>query len=155
MSMHVSPSQLECNVTHNAYAEWANEIPKELDFRVEASNTKRVQRNLAEMLPGRGVHSSLAIDVSLPDVVDELVTEKVLVLSFVDGFKIDNKALLEKWSVDRDALVRNVTRSFAHQIFVNGFYSGYIHLIYPYFNGNTLIVCIPPHIVTLILVISW
>jgi aarF domain-containing kinase len=115
--------------------EWAAEIPKELDFRSEASNMQRVGKNLAPMLPSNydgtqnlgptgdltvdeiipvdstttfspeleGTESKtepktgldpkanskdLSIDVSLPVVIDEFVTEKMLVMTFVDGFKV-------------------------------------------------------------------
>lgn len=47
--------------------EWAAEIPKELDFRQEASNMKRVKMNLASMLPSVCSNPSLTIDVSLPE----------------------------------------------------------------------------------------
>ena len=49
--------------------EWAREIPKELDFRCEATSMKRVEANLAYLSPGVGGRdTSLCIDVSFPQV---------------------------------------------------------------------------------------
>ena len=56
--------------------EWAREIPKELDFRCEANNMQRVERNLAYLSPSLLQSddkklldsSSLSIDVSFPQV---------------------------------------------------------------------------------------
>ena len=104
--------------------EWASEIPKELDFRTEASNMKRVQSNLAPLFCS---DSSLSIDVTLANAVEGLVTRRVLVMEYVDGFKVDDKECLDANNADRNYIVRHVTRSYAHQIFVDGFYSGDPH----------------------------
>ena len=96
----------------------------ELDFQIEARNMKRVESNLRPMLPAQCHDEGLRFDVSLPQVIDELVTEKVLVMTYVDGFKINDLAALNHYGVDRLDLITAVTRAFAHQIFVDGFYSG-------------------------------
>jgi predicted unusual protein kinase regulating ubiquinone biosynthesis (AarF/ABC1/UbiB family) len=60
---------------------------------------QKVESNLLPMLPPRsegkagdedleGLLNELSIDVSLPQVVEEYVTEKMLVMSFIDGFKV-------------------------------------------------------------------
>ena len=55
--------------------------------------------------------------------VEGLVTEQLLVMSFVDGFKVDDRAALESHGADRELIVRHVTRSYAHQVFEDGFFS--------------------------------
>lgn len=65
---------------------------------------QQVERNLSPMLPrnineetkgveGEGVAGDeleeLSIDVSLPQVIQEYVTEKLLVMSYIDGFKVN------------------------------------------------------------------
>ena len=50
-----------------------------------------------------------------------------MVMTFIDGFKIDQKDKLAKYGADRAFLVSNVTRAFAHQIFVDGFYTADPH----------------------------
>ena len=107
--------------------EWAREVPKELDFRREAANMQRVAANLAP-------HYGRGIDVKLADLVGkELVSEKVLVMDRIDGFKIDNLASLDALGVDREAAMLHITRAYAHQIFVDGFYSADPH------PGNILV----------------
>ena len=51
--------------------EWAKEVPKELDFRCEAKNMHRVTENLSKS------YRDGSIDVTLAEVIPELVTEKV------------------------------------------------------------------------------
>lgn len=67
---------------------------------------QQVERNLSPMLPknsksneetkraeGEAVAGDdleeLSIDVSLPQVIQEYVTEKLLVMSYIDGFKVN------------------------------------------------------------------
>jgi ABC1 atypical kinase-like domain len=60
---------------------------------------QKVESNLLPMLPSQSVGkdgdgdllnllNELSIDVSLPQVVEEYVTEKMLVMSYIDGFKV-------------------------------------------------------------------
>ena len=69
---------------------------------------QQVERNLSPMLPrhsseelksaetgaeagagGDDINKDLTIDVSLPQVIEEYVTEKLLVMSYIDGFKVN------------------------------------------------------------------
>lgn len=112
--------------------EWAREVPKELDFRVEAENMKRVANNLSPLYK---VSSDLSIDVTLPEVIDEYVTKKCLIMTFVKGVKISDIKSLDSLGVDRKKMMNSITKSYAHQIFFDGFYSGDPH------PGNILIDC--------------
>ena len=105
--------------------EWAKEVPKELDFRQEANNMRRVQHNISPFY--KFSNKDMSIDVHFADVVPELVTKKILVMSFIDGFKIDKKEYLDKYNIDRTDIIQHITRSYAHQIFVDGFFSGDPH----------------------------
>ena len=111
--------------------EWAKEVPAELDFRKEASNMQRVTQNLA---PFRNPQASpsLSFKVSLATVIPNLVSEKVLVMGFVDGVKLE-KASLDELGADRADVVRQITRAYAQQIFGDGLYSGDPH------KGNLLL----------------
>jgi ABC1 atypical kinase-like domain len=40
---------------------------------------------------------------------------------------VDNKAYLDQYGADKASIVRNITRAFAHQIFVDGFYTADPH----------------------------
>ena len=66
---------------------------------MQAYNMQKVESNLQPMLPSQSVGkegdgdllnllNELSIDVSLPQVVEEYVTEKMLVMSYIDGFKV-------------------------------------------------------------------
>jgi len=109
--------------------EWSKEVPAELDFRREAQNMVRVARNLAEW---KDLGSPLSVDVTLPTVLLP-ATERVLVMSLIDGFKINDMARLDLLGVDREFVVREVTKAYAVQIFNNGFFSADPH------PGNLLV----------------
>ena len=58
---------------------------------------QKVESNLSPMLPTKAATAEengevnmedLFIDVSLPQVIEEYVTEKMLVMTFIDGFKV-------------------------------------------------------------------
>src|SRR3989338_2914607 len=60
----------------NEFKEWTD---KELDFRLEARNAKRVGQNF------RGSKT-----IHIPKVYDELTSEKVLTLEFIEGVELHN-----------------------------------------------------------------
>ncbi|KJE88683.1 ABC1 family protein [Capsaspora owczarzaki ATCC 30864] len=103
--------------------EWAKEAVKELDFHNEAENMATVATNLR-----------LAdIDVIIPDVVPDCTSERVLVQTFVDGFKVTDLAELDRCGVDRLALVRRICQAYAHQVYIDGFFNADPHA------GNILV----------------
>lgn len=112
--------------------EWCAEVPKELDFNAEAENTRRVARNLNH----DGKHIS-RVDVLVPEVIQS--TEMVLVLQYMDGVRLSDVAALDELGVDKQALVETITCSYAHQIYVDGFFNGDPH------PGNFLVSKNPPH----------
>lgn len=109
--------------------EWAGEVPNELDFCHEAESLARVEKNLLPSSPAEGADplDPLSFEVSFPHVMPGLISKKVMVMTYVDGFKVDDLEALEVIGADRAALVRDVTRAYAHQIFVDGFYSADPH----------------------------
>lgn len=54
-------------------------------------------------------------------------TEMVLVLQYMDGVRLSDVAALDELGVDKQALVETITRSYAHQIYVDGFFNGDPH----------------------------
>eukprot|EP00850_Spirogloea_muscicola_P013679 SM000094S24696 [mRNA] locus=s94:204833:212175:- [translate_table: standard] len=113
--------------------EWCLEVPKELDFVTEAENTRQVADNL---LRSR-VQSCTEVDVLLPEVFKS--TEKVLIMSHMDGARLNDAAALDKLGVDKQALVEEITKAYAHQIYVDGFFNADPH------PGNFLVSNDPPH----------
>uniref|UniRef100_A0A2P2K6L6 Ubiquinone biosynthesis protein coq-8 n=3 Tax=Rhizophora mucronata TaxID=61149 RepID=A0A2P2K6L6_RHIMU len=117
--------------------EWCKEAPKELDFNHEAENTRTVSRNLGcnnqhcNDTPGKQV------DVLIPEVIQS--TEKVLILEYMDGIRLYDNEALEACGASRQKIVEEITRAYAHQIYVDGFFNGDPH------PGNFLVSKKPPH----------
>lgn len=116
--------------------EWCAEVPKELDFNLEADNTRRVARNLDHNGAHADSPSISQVDVLVPKVIQS--TEMVLVLQYMDGVRLSDIAALDELGVDKQALVEAITRSYAHQIYVDGFFNGDPH------PGNFLVSKEPP-----------
>lgn len=119
--------------------EWASEVPKELDFVKEAANTRRVARNLdyRSKLGGGEPPPPTEVDVLLPPVIQ--ATEKVLVLGYMDGMRLNDLPALEAAGVDLQALVESITKAYAHQIYVDAFFNADPH------PGNFLVSRDAPH----------
>ncbi|OMO91123.1 Beta-lactamase-related protein [Corchorus olitorius] len=143
--------------------EWCKEVPKELDFNQEADygackwlmmhqsylptvlvmaaqgfssmkveNTRIVFRNLGCKRLHDENKSSNQINVLIPEVIQS--TNSVLILEYMDGIRLNDIASLEAFGVDKQKIVEEITRAYAHQIYVDGF-----------FNGNFLVSKEAPH----------
>ncbi|CAJ1972299.1 unnamed protein product [Sphenostylis stenocarpa] len=122
--------------------EWCKEAPKELDFNHEAGgdggeNTRTVAKNLGCRNRYDGNMSGNRVDVLIPDVIQS--TEKVLVLEYMDGIRLNDLESLEAFGVNKQKLVEEITRAYAHQIYVDGFFNGDPH------PGNFLVSKESPH----------
>ncbi|MBI4508045.1 MAG: AarF/ABC1/UbiB kinase family protein [Deltaproteobacteria bacterium] len=104
------------------YREIRDMLLQELDFRVEAENSRRIAENFA----GR-------TDVGFPVVIDELTTSRVLTTRWEAGTKIGDIDGLDAEKVDRKALARQVVEAYCQQIFVDGLYHADPH------PGNLLV----------------
>ncbi|KAK9049272.1 hypothetical protein SSX86_031760, partial [Deinandra increscens subsp. villosa] len=116
--------------------EWCREAPKELDFNHEAENTRKVSRNLGCKSEGLDRRPE-SVEVLIPEVIQS--TEKVLVLEYMDGIRLNDSHALEELGVDKQKIVEEITRSYAHQIYIDGFFNGDPH------PGNFLVSREPPH----------
>ncbi|KAJ4958436.1 hypothetical protein NE237_025547 [Protea cynaroides] len=117
--------------------EWCKEMPKELDFNHEAENTKTVSRNLGCKNRQDSATPENHIDVLIPEVIQS--SEKVLILEYMDGTRLNDIESLEALGIDKQKLVEEITRAYAHQIYVDGFFNGDPH------PGNFLVSKEPPH----------
>ncbi|MED6210999.1 hypothetical protein PIB30_069483 [Stylosanthes scabra] len=117
--------------------EWCKEAPKELDFNHEAENTRTVAKNLGCRNQYDGNRNANRVDVLIPDVIQS--TEKVLVLEYMDGIRLNDLQALEYFGVDKQKIVEEITRAYAHQIYVDGFFNGDPH------PGNFLVSKEAPH----------
>jgi ubiquinone biosynthesis protein len=93
--------------------EFGAAIFAQLDFRVEAENNRRFRRNFA----GNP-------DVLFPEIVDELSTERLLCMTFVEGTKI--LSVGETWS-DPKRIARVGLQTLLKMIFSDGFVHADLH----------------------------
>ncbi|XP_061336498.1 uncharacterized protein LOC133283634 [Gastrolobium bilobum] len=117
--------------------EWCKEAPKELDFNHEAENTRTVAKNLGCRSQYDRNMNANRVDVLIPDVIQS--TEKVLVLEYMDGIRLNDLESLEALGVNKQKIVEEITRAYAHQIYVDGFFNGDPH------PGNFLVSKESPH----------
>jgi len=90
------------------FREWTE---KELDFRLEARNAKRFYQNF------KGSKT-----VRIPKVYDNLTTEKVLTLEFMEGVELHNIKEIKKRNLDFNKIIKNGFDSIMTQVFVHGIF---------------------------------
>ncbi|CAN8252221.1 unnamed protein product [Cochlearia groenlandica] len=117
--------------------EWCKEAPRELDFNIEAENTRTVSRNLGCKKTNDEVRSDYRVDVLIPDIIQS--SESVLILEYMDGIRLNDVESLDAFGVDKQKIVEEITRAYAHQIYVDGFFNGDPH------PGNFLVSKERPH----------
>lgn len=79
---------------------------EELDFRIEAENTKFFKEKCIE---DENV-------ISCPTVFDELTTERIFTMTFVDGFSVSKKEKITENGWDPLAIGKAVAENYVHQI---------------------------------------
>src|SRR5919199_2731360 len=84
-------------------------IPLELDFRQEAIASARLRAALAHRT-----------DVVVPAVVDELSTERLLVMDYADGIKITDRAALLEADIDPRSVAHLLNEVYAEQMLRHG-----------------------------------
>ena len=96
---------------------------EELDFRIEADHT-RTFRELC--LEDETV-------CSCPRIIDELSTERILTMTYVDGYSISHRDFVEKDGYDRVEIGKALVNNYLHQVLDAGFFHGDPH------QGNIMI----------------
>lgn len=79
---------------------------EELDFRVEAKNTRFFRENCIED----------ETKITCPKVVDELTTERIYTMSFVDGYSVSRKDRIIADGYDPNEIGRTIVENYAHQV---------------------------------------
>ena len=95
----------------------------ELDFRVEAQNTREFRERC--VLPFGGV--------SCPEIIDELTTERILTMTYVDGYSVEDRDRLDSDGYDRLVLGRTIVENYLHQVLDAGLFHGDPH------QGNIMV----------------
>ena len=96
---------------------------EELDFRIEAENT-RLFRELC-------IEDDTV--VSCPKIIDEMTTERILTMTFVDGYSISHTERVEQDGYDRLEIGKALLNNYLHQVMDAGFFHGDPH------QGNIMI----------------
>ncbi|CAN0859362.1 Esterase/beta-lactamase LipL [Linum grandiflorum] len=114
----------------------AKKLQKNLTLIVKL-NTRTVAKNLGcKDKNGNSTHGN-KVDVLIPEVIQ--AAEKVLILEYMDGIRLNDREALEAAGVDKQRIVEEITRAYAHQIYVDGLFNGDPH------PGNFLVSKEAPH----------
>ena len=89
----------------------------ELNFRVEAENTRSFRESCIE-------DETL---VGGPSIIDELTTERILTMTYVDGYSVARKDRVEEDGYDRTEIGKTIIESFLHQVLDVGIFHGDPH----------------------------
>ena len=93
------------------YQEFERTVYEEINYLSEAANCKRFQEMFAD-----------DPTIYIPAVYDEYTTQRVLVLEWIDGIKINEYAALEAAGIDRLEVANRTVQAYFHQFFDEGFY---------------------------------
>eukprot|EP00178_Gracilaria_changii_P003463 TRINITY_DN1511_c0_g1_i1.p1 TRINITY_DN1511_c0_g1~~TRINITY_DN1511_c0_g1_i1.p1 ORF type:complete len:990 (-),score=157.45 TRINITY_DN1511_c0_g1_i1:2202-5171(-) len=100
---------------------WIKMVPLETNFLNELANLEDVKNTL------KHAPKSLVADAYVPEPLPHLTSDKLLVMEFIDGCKVTDMKTMDEFSVNRDDLIANITRSFGLQLFVGKVFSGDPH----------------------------
>ena len=95
---------------------------QELDFSIEGRNVlkfKELNKNI--------------LSVYAPDIIEEFLSKKTLVMEKIEGFKINDVKMIEKEGYDNKDVARKLALAYCKQVFEDGFFHGDPH------PGNLLI----------------
>ena len=95
---------------------------EELNFETECANLKEFAKNNADVACAR-----------CPEVLEELSSERLLVMEYVDGIRIDDAAALRRAGYDCEEIARKLADNYVKQITEDGFFHADPHA------GNLLI----------------
>ncbi len=97
-------------------------VTSEMDLRFEAGAAGELRRQMQEFN-----------DFHIPEIDWSRTGKRVMTAERIDGFRIDDKAALKRFSHDPDVIIQRCVRGFFQQVFTNGFFHADLH------PGNILI----------------
>ena len=93
------------------YEESEKQLYREIDYLSEAANTERFQKDFRDY------------DwVKIPSVISEVTTPRVLVMEYVDSFKLTEVDRIDELGLDRELLANRVADWFLRQIVETSFF---------------------------------
>jgi ubiquinone biosynthesis protein len=102
--------------------EFSRWTEKEFDFKTEAVNAKRFKRNFSNNK-----------DVKIPEIYDDLTTDKILTMEFIDGIPLHEINQLKKKKINLKPLMDKGFEIILTQVFIHGLFHADPH------PGNILI----------------
>lgn len=96
---------------------------EELDFRVEAENTRKFRELCIED----------ETIISCPTIIDTLTTERILTMTYVDGYSISKKERVVAEGYDRVEIGKAIVENYLHQVLDVGTFHGDPH------QGNIMV----------------
>jgi predicted unusual protein kinase regulating ubiquinone biosynthesis (AarF/ABC1/UbiB family) len=104
------------------YDEFERTVYEEIDYVREAANAKRFK----EMFKDNPM-------IYIPRIYDQYVSDRMLVLEWIDGIKINDYPALDAAGIDRLEVAKRTVCAYFHQFFVAGFFHADPH------PGNILV----------------
>ena len=101
---------------HSIVTEFASGVLRELDYRNEAYQARRLQEGMAKFG-----------NVGVPNVYGALSGERVLTMEFIRGIKISDVEKLDAAGLDKLSLGRAFIRALIKQVLIDGFFHGDPH----------------------------
>ncbi|QSG10207.1 ABC1 kinase family protein [Halapricum desulfuricans] len=95
----------------NLTEEFAASIRREMDYELEAQTLERIAENFAD-----------DPKIRLPEVEHEYLTDRVLVMEYVDGIKITDLDALEREGIDRSTVVERLEDAYIRMIAEHGLF---------------------------------
>ncbi|WP_223694049.1 ABC1 kinase family protein [Leifsonia poae] len=103
----------------NVAEQYAADLVRQVDFRLEATNLAALRARQAE--------SRRASEVRLPNLFDELSTRRVIVMEFLEGETLSAVKLSAAQPIDLADTMRAVLRAFLRQVVFDGVYHADLH----------------------------
>ena len=85
---------------------------EELDFSVEADHTKLFKEKCIDDEE----------QISCPDIIDELSTDKILTMTYVEGYSISDKERIISEGYDLEDIGRRIVTNYVHQVLDTGIF---------------------------------
>jgi len=127
--------------------EWASESRKELDFLQEGRNLEDALKSIDQMYAHHEKATSkqafltnpndqnerLSFDVEIPQPYMKLSNRNILIMSFSEGTRIDDKKSMAQWDLPLVFVMDAMAQTFAHMMYIQGPFNGDPH------PGNALV----------------
>jgi predicted unusual protein kinase regulating ubiquinone biosynthesis (AarF/ABC1/UbiB family) len=111
--------------------EWAIEAKKELDFHNEAHHLQLARSAIQGMFYDNNFAytntTNVPFQVEIPQPLTEYSNQRVLVMEYCDGCRVDNFAQLQAWNLQRQDIMDGLSQTFAYMMYQSSIFNGDPH----------------------------